>query len=229
MSSILKALKKIEAEKSPREETVPKIDLTGYASAPPAEKRIPVLWLWGVAVVAATIIILLSVALLKKSSSPVQAVATTAPQSVPQPPAVTELVPAVQIREPQVAPAPAPLQADKSSGTHQPAPIRQQEPVKQLQRQREPELPGETVPAAPESKSSEPAVRHKSEDTGFTLNGIGWNKESSERIAVINGQYARTGGKVAGLIIEEILQDRVKIIKDGKRAELFIGKAATGL
>jgi hypothetical protein len=62
-----------------------------------------------------------------------------------------------------------------------------------------------------------------SNDSTLTLSGIAWNKDSSDRLAIINGQPAATGAVVNGAVVEEILQDKVRMNLSGRTFELFLG------
>jgi len=63
-------------------------------------------------------------------------------------------------------------------------------------------------------------------DTSLTLSGIAWNKDSSDRLAIINGQPTATGAIVNGVVVEEIMPDRVKVNSAGRSFEIFLGKPA---
>jgi general secretion pathway protein B len=96
---------------------------------------------------------------------------------------------------------------------------------------KEVELPSATVPLAEHQKiepllNAAPLAAPASSELTFTLSGIAWNKDSAERLAIINGQPTATGSSVNGVIVEEILQDRVKLSHSGRSFELLIGKPA---
>jgi len=63
-------------------------------------------------------------------------------------------------------------------------------------------------------------------DTSLTLSGIAWNKDSADRLAIINGQPTATGAIVSGVVVEEIMPDRVKVNSGGRSFEIFLGKPA---
>jgi general secretion pathway protein B len=75
-------------------------------------------------------------------------------------------------------------------------------------------------PAPPKTQPAQPAAI----DTPLTLSGIAWNKDSADRLAIINGQAIATGATVNGLVVEEILQDRVRLSNRRKSFELQLGK-----
>jgi general secretion pathway protein B len=63
-------------------------------------------------------------------------------------------------------------------------------------------------------------------EAALTLNGIAWNRDSADRLAIINGQPAGVGENVAGAVVVEILQDRARFTRNGKTFELSIGKSS---
>jgi general secretion pathway protein B len=90
-----------------------------------------------------------------------------------------------------------------------------------------PELPGATLPQTepqrqsatqPQQLTVEPAAPR------LALTGIAWNKDSADRLAIINGQAIGTGATVGGATVEEILPDRVRLSSRGKSFELLLGK-----
>jgi hypothetical protein len=75
-----------------------------------------------------------------------------------------------------------------------------------------------------ERKSLQPALPVQS--TTLTLSGIAWNNDSADRLAIINGQPTATGAVVGGVVIEEIMPDRVKVTNNGRSFEIILGKTA---
>jgi general secretion pathway protein B len=57
------------------------------------------------------------------------------------------------------------------------------------------------------------------------LSGIAWNKDSADRLAIINGQPVGTAASISGYRVDEILQDRVKLSRNGSSFEIFIGRS----
>jgi general secretion pathway protein B len=92
-----------------------------------------------------------------------------------------------------------------------------------------PELPGnEPLPAQavqPKQLPKPPAQAVETSEPRLTLSGIAWNKDSAERLAIINGQPASTGSHIGGAVVEEILPDRVRLSSKGRVFELSIGRS----
>jgi len=92
------------------------------------------------------------------------------------------------------------------------------------------ELPGIAAPV-PEPENNGPAAKTAPGPTAapaaatVTLSGIAWNKDSAVRLAIINGQPTALGASVDGVVVEEILPDRVKLSRNGRVFELLIGKS----
>lgn len=232
MSSILKALKKLEAEKSLLD-AKKEINVSREILKQSSENRNMVKWLWLLGSSAAIIIIFLTFALIRKpaaniveTSRELPLAAQTAPVALPaqnqlvapQPSTNTKNIP---ITSPATSIDPAQKQilqlpAQTNSG---------------LTEIREVELPGTAVPLA-EPQKIKPLLKAAalpapaSSELTFTLSGIAWNKDSAERLAIINGQPTATGSTVNGVIVEEILQDRVKMSHNGRSFELSIGRPA---
>jgi general secretion pathway protein B len=85
--------------------------------------------------------------------------------------------------------------------------------------------PAETPPAESGRKQPLPQAPEQAE-TALTLSGIAWNKDSADRLAIINGQPTATGATVSGVVVEEIMPDRVKVNRAGRSFEIFLGKSA---
>lgn len=213
MSSILKALKKLEQEKAVRKQE--EIDLSReiLQDAAPAARRLP--WHWGAAIVAMVLLALLVVMLLGRKQA-VQMTATTEapPRQQPAPQALPQAV------QPDAAPA----------EVRQPTALQQPGlPVQGTTRPRKPapkSLPAPKGAAGPEQK--EPARKQPAasmEEPSLSVSGIAWNKDSSERLAIVNGQPLTTGSVIGNAIVEEIYKDKVRFSSNGKSFEIFIGKS----
>jgi len=239
MSSILKALKKLEQEKTLRREE--EIDLSREILYETPRRRAQVSWPWAAAL--ATIILLVAtVALLLNRSATVPATPLQTPQTLTTPaapappvsapaqttgtpPAQTAPRPAIIVsRQPALAAAPArkplqaslpPLQETLPATESRPAPIPASTPAAAVI----------TKTAGPARKQPVPAV--ETAEPALSVSGIAWNKDSSDRLAIINGQPLTTGSAVNGAVVEEILPDRVRFSHNSRTFEVFIGKSAT--
>ena len=227
MSSILKALKKLEEEKTTLQDEK-KLDISRELLKQPGERRISVKWLWLLGTSAAAVILSLVYALYQKPAvviptPPAEPPATQAPQAIQPmmpalPPSRSDTISVTPQRH-QVPPQPAEPQLQK----------RQAHPVKPSEN---PAPPGSQTPSGELHRSvtteqpAASAVAPQPTDSRLILSGIAWNKDSAERLAVINGQPLATGAVVNGSVVEEIMPDRVRMSQNGRRFDLFIGKGA---
>jgi general secretion pathway protein B len=233
MSSILKALKKLEEEKSRLEE--PKeINVSREILRQPTEQKKLLKWLWLLGSSAALVILMLTVALLRKPAP-----SATVPVRQPPPAAL----PAAPLARQENLPL-APQLSGRGKSPLPTAPIEAAEPtrkvIRQLPEQAEVrsvrqemrDLLGGTEPASDQrvtapATNAAPDLAMGSYGTALTLSGIAWNKDSADRLAIINGQPSAIGTTIGGVIVEEILLDRVKLSRNGRSFELLIGKSTT--
>ncbi|NJD92334.1 MAG: hypothetical protein FIA91_12630 [Geobacter sp.] len=238
MSSILKALKKLEEEKLTPDDEPRRGKVSSDILRQPREKRANSRLLLGIAIIGVLIVILLITLLLrpapKEASLPAPA-ATVPP--VPAPSAGQQPLPA-SVPEVQKAPLlPAqPAMPLPATGAKAARPLPQEtvslpEPARAPVTRKFPlpELPGsEPLPAQavpPKQLPKPPAQTVENSEPRLTLSGIAWNKDSAERIAIINGQPASTGSHIGGAVVEEILPDRVRLSSKGRVFELSIGRS----
>jgi general secretion pathway protein B len=228
VSSILKALKKLEEEKSLRKDDK-EINVTREILKPPAERRGIVKWLWVFSIIAVAVIVIQSAALFRKSATTDEARSRLIPvmsrlsSSVSAPPPAASTLP----REPEVkkvaipshSPIPAPRQDSSSPAVSSPG--KESRPLIELPNAPvfPVELPKTTIPP----KSEPPHRTSPPSDVTLTLSGIAWHKDSSDRLAIINGQPAATGAVVNGAVVEEILPDKVRMNLSGKTFDLVLG------
>jgi general secretion pathway protein B len=229
MSSILKALKKLEAEKALQEEVTCKNISREILNQQPENRKI-VLWFWAAGIVALAVIAALTAMLLRKPDRQ-QTVKTpppgaiTATEAHSPPPITTPPVSATTGGDTQ---PPSVSQEQNHRHNSPPLPPVQQQSAGNSNRV-ETHAARTTAAEAPraDSERKTPQVR-KAEpaDTSLTLSGIAWNKDSADRLAIINGQPAGIGATVGGVIVEEIMPDRVKVSNSGRTFEIFLGKPA---
>lgn len=217
MSSILKALKKLEEEKnSLREER--ERDVSREILKPPAEKRITSGWFWLLAGTSGVIIVLLTVALFLKSKPGSQVVPA---DTFPHPAATDTPKESGLLPEKRAPEAVIPLQK-KSGALPPPQPVA---PVVQ-QKAAQPELPGFKAPDPPKAEATPVRNQTVPTETPLTLSGVAWNRDSADRLAILNGQPTAVGESVNGAHLLEILPDRVRLSRNGKTFELSIGKTS---
>jgi len=236
MSSILKALKKLEQEKTLRREG--EIDLSReiLQDAWRRKARFP----RPLAAAITTIVLLLALItiLLSRGTAPVQMVQT----QTPGPPRETALPLEPKAAPPEVVPhgpAPAPARLQPATAAVPPpaaAPTQKQQPAgislplppqPPPQTENQPSLPATASPPAtlPPPPAKKPAAPAESAEPAFSVSGIAWNKDSADRLAIVNGQPLTTGSAIGGAVVEEILPDRVRFSRSGGNFEVHLGKA----
>ncbi len=62
-------------------------------------------------------------------------------------------------------------------------------------------------------------------EPAFSVSGIAWNKDSADRLAIVNGQPLTTGSFLEGAVVEEILPDRVRFSQGGRTFEVHLSKS----
>lgn len=225
MSSILKALKKLEEEKTLHQEAAA-VNISREILRKQSGGRNMALWLWLTILVALAVIAALTALLLTKP--PRQPEATAAP---PAPAAATTPPPAAG-NEVTLAP---PDTASRVVASPRPTTAGQRLPAGSLPLPVPPtsgnttELPASAATAPPPLHAEpvrKPPQRAEQAEPALTLSGIAWNKDSADRLAIINGQPTSTGAIVSGVVVEEILPDRVKVNSAGRSFEIFLGSPA---
>lgn len=241
MSSILNALKKLEREKALRREG--EIDLSREILHDAMRRRERFPWQWAAAISVMVLLSVMVIALMTRGTAPLQQPQVTpqpAPQQVPQqaetapPPASGQAVPQIVKSMPaltmQRLPAPAPAAGSATSQPAAPVPV----PLPKLQQtpsappESWPSLPATAAPPAvlpPPARNQAAAAPAASAEPAFSVSGIAWNKDSADRLAIINGQPLTTGSAINGAVVEEILPDRVRFSRDGRTFEIHLGKA----
>lgn len=231
MSSILKALKKLEEEKSQLQEEK-EINVSREILKQHTENRSIVKWLWLFGSAATVVILVLAAALIRKTSTTEEVKSGEVPvASRPAPPLsqVKNLPesPKLTGRDKGAVTVPPLSSKEANPGASQQMPVTTHE---SSTKQEKIEFPPLKVPLA-EPPKAEPATnpaapREAKSGPALTLSGIAWNKDSADRLAIINGQPIATGGSVSGAVVDEILPDRVKLSHNGRIIELLIGRSA---
>lgn len=229
MSSILKALQKLEQEKSTRRQGAP--DVAGDIAKPAAAKqRSP--WLIPAAMAGVTLLAVLityaamggfsrtrlaPVAVAPPAATlPEKATVSPTPAAVSPattPPSTSMQLPISQKRQnKEVAPAPTGTVATKS------APLPRQQAVTP------PQSPAQTTPPVP--VKADPISSATPPLPALKVTGIAWDKDSSSRLAMVNGAAVAEGGAVGGARVEEIFPDRVRFTAGKQNFEVLLGKSS---
>jgi general secretion pathway protein B len=77
-------------------------------------------------------------------------------------------------------------------------------------------LEPQTERVAPEVPVPPPREDTKPDGPSLKVTGIGWRKDSAERLAIVNGRPVSEGAIIDGAKVEEIFPDRVRFSVNGK-------------
>jgi general secretion pathway protein B len=221
MSSILKALKKVEEERAARQGESADFARSLLRSDHRRRRSGYGLLLWGV-------ILLLPIGawwLSRPDAAPVQnptvmanplaaepaLVADTPPAAAEPPVAAKRLAADAEVVE-VIFSAPVIEAASRPGPT---VPVSQSLPL--VSTPASPELPTEQPrPAAKQRKTAEPPP------LSLQLSGIAWQEEREARLAIIDDLPVMEGMMIDGVMVEEILRDRVRFSQNGRIIELLV-------
>lgn len=212
MSFILKALKKLENEKSARKTARVEIDSAILApdSSSFSSPRSGGKWM------IITLVLLAGAGtiyfFMHKDSSSFTEARKVAPQSAP----AAQTPPVAQTIQ-QPAERPDQEGARINTPVGQPAPTRQKEPEKRPERAHVQK--DFAPPSEPEHRASfVPALQ------ALTVNGIALQDDPAESMAVVNGALVKTGMTVGGALVDRIYLDRVRFKGNGGTFEVYLSK-----
>lgn len=239
MSSILKALQKLEQEKAARVTREPDIHsgITRRSRPQSPQSR----WILPVAMLTVAVMSITITYLLMKSerrnSAPVEngTLNVTKEQEIPaaqQTRVPPEETPPIAANTPALHPA-------RNTGTAYPpkpqSPDGRNQTIKTTTTISQPSRSPSRESADSPVLSREQEARPKVDTSGagqappalpaITINGIAWQKDNSARIAVVNGIPVNEGGTVQGTKVEEIFPDRIRFSHNGKPFEVQFGKS----
>lgn len=225
MSSILEALKKLEEEKAARRGGVGNIAGKVTATGRRTRQRPP--WLLPAAVAAVAVAASLSTYALMGGFSQRHGGAVTSALQASQAPAVPAPQAAAPDGMPGAAPdiqLPAPQKQEAPPGSPAPTVIIQAPPPPaSAARHPIPASPSRReIPAEKNAPPPQPIAAEELPGIGVT--GIAWQKDSTSRLAVVNGVSVAEGGMVEGVEVKEILPDRVRFSFKRKEFEVQLGK-----
>ena len=231
MSSILKALKRLEEEKAAKYGE--RVDSAGgILRGSVGSRRSHASLIGGIVVLTAVVAVIVTYALMGGfGAKPKPAAIPAAQQVAPAP-------------EPTVQPAPA--AAPQKVALPATPPARPQVPPVTIRPAKAPVAPAAVVtpsPAAvvPEAVPSKPAAPEAApkpapapavpapaapQTPSLRVSAIAWQKEGTSLIAMVNGRSLGVGETVAGARVEAILPDRVRFSFEGRSFEIFLGKNA---
>ncbi|MBP1751933.1 MAG: hypothetical protein H6Q57_769 [Geobacteraceae bacterium] len=131
-------------------------------------------------------------------------------------PAVAEAPKAVLTKK-AVPPATAPNRATRTSSRVPEIPVKPQPSARER-------LPA-TNPGIPVSNPDKPAqpsgIRQM---PALAVSGIAWQKDGSDRLAVVNGMSVTEGMVVGGAVVEKIFQDKVRFSYEMRTFDVPVGR-----
>lgn len=236
MSSILRALKKLESESFYKDETssLPQEIDTKKA----LNKRVKGFWLTSrINTILLTAVILIGLALLVLSQrdlfrgesekeipppAPLKREIKGSPRKVPKKTVnVAALSPKVEMKpkgpvDRMEKTSSPPVETKKTTQKEIPVPLTEKTTIS---RESAEIVPPEAKP--PEPPRENPPIAEKQLDiSGFRLEAIIWARNSESRFAVINGKIVRAGGSMNGTTVKELGRDHVTLESGGREANL---------
>jgi general secretion pathway protein B len=211
MSSILKALKKLEEEKSARTSDALKIDTEILRGGSPP--RFPYR---NVTLLALLFFVCgsgLTYLYVKRGAHPA---ATLPPQAMQQPPAAQEKPRKTLPEEKSI---PTTVQVELAP----PPQARNAPHAKSLKHNRPtvPAVAGQPKPVVAAQPAAAPAKRIPT----LKVDGIAYHFGSTDSLAVVNGNMVYVGAMVEGAKVEDIGKDRIRFNYEGERFEVPLGKS----
>ena len=222
MSSILKALKKLEHEKSASKHGKAEIDMAILQGEQPPRRS------------SAKTVLLMSI-LFACGGAATYFLLSKGPDKSPQ----------GQVAALQPSPATQPLTAQKqvaltnnsTAATPKTAAVGQSKPAvpaaKNIQKKIAKIQPGPSArqlseakqkPASEEAAPQHPAVRNN-QGSGLTVNGIALS-DGEKRKAIVNGATVSKGSYIGGARVEETLENRVRFSKGGRKFDVSVGSSS---
>lgn len=205
MSSILKALRRLEEERARKSHAAPEIAANLLRRG--ARRRSTPLWIWPT--IVAVVALALAVFFWSWRPAPVgNKIVTpiTLPADIPVAPTTGQSGEVIieevidQRRPAMLAPVKPPLPV--------PAPV---QPVQNFKT--------ESIPAAAESQSAAPFIEVRQSPV---ISAIAWQDDSALRMAVVDGLPVMTGEFAGTAKVQEILRDRILFIEEGRSFTVHI-------
>ncbi len=239
MSSILKALKKLEEEKAARQGQ--RVDITrdifGSGQQPAAAPRWPLIAAGVVGAGALSLTAMLYVGRQESRPAPLAAFPETrqgamAPslpvvdQPLLTPPPERALPPSAPPSRPAPPVAVTPPSPPRNSPSATATAPSYRTQVISTNRPFIAPLPATTAARAVTNVAPSPTAAAAATATpNITVSGIAYNKDAGDRLAVINGVPVGEGKSVGGVKVEEIMPDKVRFSQGGQSFEVLIGRS----
>jgi general secretion pathway protein B len=228
MSSILKALKRLEQEKATRKPEYIRIDAEILKSGSSRKLSSAALVIAACAVFASGGIA--AYLFLKREAPPASAIkpqaplpttAGTAGSAVTAAPPASESVSSANRNAPPTTTLNP--RSERPVSSSQPVIPRQQSRVEKAA-EAGPSIPSTTQVSEQKSAAVAPVVP-PAKQTLLKLDGIAFQDGGSDNLAVINGTTVSKGSVVEGARVEEIQKDRVKFSRGGEKFEIILDKS----
>lgn len=230
MSSILKALQKLEQERAARRGGPPDISEEILKQGKTAKSAPRWLLPVGMAVVAAVAVLatytLMGGFSTRKISTNSTSTSVAAQHTTPASPPPSEVVPSGGTGgTAATAPSLPPVEVIRNLPVVHETATRKASVTPKPARQQAAPAPGPRQPAAtPVKADTPPPAPAKPSRPSLTVGGIAWQQNNSLRLAVVNGMSVTEGSVVEGARVEEIYPDRIRFSFRNERFELPLEK-----
>ncbi len=224
MSSILKALKRLEQEKAVRRPHEIRIDAEIIRNVP-LRRRTPLLVILLGALTlfvggGAAVYLVLKPTMGQRVAVQ-EPVALRSPPPAAAPPTAIDTSSVIKTEKnvtlrPESMPRPIPPHIQKKSPVPSPATI----PQNVLQKFPE---AGQAVPVVPQAAT--PPPQQSAPKAELHLDGIAFQDGGGESLAVINGRTVTRGAVIEGARVEDIQRDRVRLSRGGERFEIILDRS----
>ncbi|MFA7403957.1 MAG: general secretion pathway protein GspB [Pelobacteraceae bacterium] len=230
MSSILKALKKLENERAIRQPDALKIDSDILRPDPPSGnsgigKILVALLLIAGGAGATYLLMARNLSPEKNGAARTRLAATSSQTATPRPVLPPAQIPA-EIPPPAIVTVPAqPLKPERVVTPPRKATTPTQA-VKTNQRGKD--APTHKPVTAVTQKTAAPSnkpVPEAAQKPAIRVNGIAWQNSSADSMAIINGVAVSNGKVIEGVEVEEIQKDRVRFSYHGEKFEIPLGQS----
>lgn len=240
MSSILKALQKLEQEKNSRVTREP--DIHAGVTKKRRSQSVRPNWILPVSLLAVALIsVTVTYLLMKSANRSLPTAQTAAPPSVDtsrsQNPHYRNDLPeaTLPVSGNPLTPPIQTIGSSPSPTTYPPAgppkpsrmPITVAPPSARATKSLEHPASSPSKPAAP-PKVQQPGEKQPQAppqpSPSLSVNGIAWQKDSASRIAVVNGMPVSEGSSIQGARVDEIFPDKVRFSHQGKSFDIPFGR-----
>jgi general secretion pathway protein B len=219
MSSILEALKKLEDEKAAKKSGAGEI--AGKVVKPKRREKQRPKWFYPAVMAMVAALSVLATYLIMAGSSHHKGVVEHSPARVnqaPPIPAAGTVIPRRPATVPQGRSTPPSETITQNAPATLPATPK---PAARIPKPEQQPLPATQVNSGPEAKTDS-----KPHFPQLKITGIGWQKDSANRLAIVNGRPVSEGSTIDGAKVVEIFPDRVRFSFENQTIDITVGKSA---